>query len=85
MYYKNLREKKLVQLHLGENAPIKSNSKSKTLTEVSIEFFEHDDLRIKSRMQSLYNTHLSHFENEPLTYVDDDVILTLNKEKRKVY
>ena len=84
MYCKNLREKKLVQLRLGEDAPLKSNSKSKTLAEVSTEFFERDDLRTKSRMQSLYNTHLSHFENEPLIYFDDDAILTLIKKKRKV-
>jgi len=81
MYCKKLRDQKLVQYRLGEQSPIRNN-KSKTLAEVSKEFFERDDLRTKSRMQSLYNTHLSYFENEPLTYFDDDTILTLIKKKK---
>ncbi len=83
IYCKKLRDETLVKLRLGENAPIKSKSKIKTLAEVSIEFFERDDLRTKSRMQSLYNTHLAHFENEPLTYFDDAAILTLIKKKKR--
>ena len=83
LYCKRLRDETLVKLRLGENAPIKSKSKIKTLAEVSEEFFERDDLRTKSKMQSLYNTHLIHLENEPLTYFDDNALLTLISKKSK--
>ncbi len=83
LYCKKLRDETLVKLRLGENAPIKSKSKTKTLTEVSDEFFERDDLRTKSKMQSLYNTHLAHLGNEPLTYFDDNALLTLISKKTK--
>lgn len=83
LYCKKLRDETLVKLRLGENAPIKSKSKIKTLAEVSEEFFERDDLRTKSKMQSLYNTHLIHLGNEPLTYFDDSALLTLISKKSK--
>jgi len=81
LYCKKLRDETLVKLRLGENAPIKSNSKVKTLSEISNEFFERDDIRTKSRMQSLYKTHLQHLGNEPLTHFNDNTILTLIKKK----
>ncbi len=83
LYCKKLRDETLVKLRLGENAPIKNRSKIKTLDEVSKEFFERDDLRTKSKMQSLYNTHLAHLGNEPLTYFDDNALLTLISKKSK--
>ena len=87
LYCKKLRDETLVKLRLGEKAPIKSKSKIKTLSEVSEEYFEsggkNGELRTKSKMQSLYNTHLSHFENEPLTYFDKNAIDTLIDDKKK--
>ncbi len=83
LYCRKLRDETLVKLRLGENAPIKSKSKIKTLSEVSEEFFERDDLRTKSKMKSLYNTHLAHLGNEPLTYFDKSVINTLIDDKKK--
>jgi integrase len=82
-YCKKLRDEILVKLRLGESSPIKGNKKVKTLSEISKEFFERDDLRTKSRMQSLYNTHLKHLANEPLNYFDDNNILTLTVKKKK--
>ncbi len=86
IYCKNLRDQTLVKLRLGESAPIKDRKQVKTLGEVSVEYFESGgkkgELRSKSKLQSLYK-HLSHLENEPLTYFNDDTLLTLKKKKQK--
>ncbi len=73
-YCKKLREQTLVKLRLGEDAPIQSRNTVRTLGEVATEFFERDDLKTKNKLRSLYNTHLSSLENEPLTYFDKDAI-----------
>jgi integrase len=83
LYCKKLRDETLVKLRLGENAPIKTKNKVKTLSEISDEYFARNDLRTKSKMQSLYNTHLAHLGNEPLTYFDDNALLTLIGKKSK--
>jgi len=83
LYSKKKRDETLVKLRLGEDAPIKSNNKVKTLEEVKNEYFNRDDLRTKSKMLSLYDTHLSHLSSTPLQNFDDITILTLISKKKK--
>jgi len=83
LYAKKKRDETLVKIRLGEDAPIKSNSRIKILSEVKAEYFERDDLRTKDKLLSLYDTHLSHLSNTPLQNIDDDTILTLITKKKK--
>ncbi len=84
MYCKKLRDQILVKLRLGENAPsIGSNKKTKLFKEVSDEYFNSKELKTKSKLQSLYNVHLSTFNNEPITYFDKKTIDEFVSKKRK--
>ena len=89
IYCKKLRDETLVKLRLGDSAPIKSNrgSNSKTLQELSVEYFEgggkKGEFKSKEKLKSLYNTHLAHLGNEPIQNIDNDKILILNKKKSK--
>ncbi len=82
IFCKNLREKKLVNLRLGEDAPA-TGTKIKTFKEISYDYFEKKTLKTKSKLQSLYNVHLSKYENELITYFDKKTINIIITKKRK--
>ncbi len=83
LYCKKLRDQTLVKLRLGEDAPVQTRSSVKTLKEVSDEYFKDSEARSKSKLQSVYKTHLSFLDNEPITAIDKDVINDLKKYKSK--
>ncbi len=83
IYCKKLRDQILVKLRLGEDAPVQSKSSAKTLKEVSDEYFEDSEARSKNKLQSVYSTHLSFLDNEPITAIDKDVIEKLKSSKAK--
>ena len=73
LYCKKLRDQTLVKLRLGEDAPVQTRSSVKTLKEVSDEYFKDSEARSKSKLQSVYNTHLSFLDNEPITAINSDI------------
>ncbi len=83
LYCKKLRDQTLVKLRLGEDVPVQSRSNAKTLKEVSDEYFDESDARSKAKLQSVYNTHLSFLDNEPITAINGDMIDKLKRSKAK--
>lgn len=85
VYCKKLRDQTLVKLRLGEDAPVIGARSEKTLGEVTTEYFEHTNLKTEKKLKSLYNTHLSHLKDHPLSYFNTDTIDKLiNKKKQEI-
>ena len=82
LYCKKLRDESLVRLRLGQDAPL-STKRVPTLKEVSEAYFEQSEARSKSKLQSVYNTHLSHLNDVLITDIDEDVITILKRKKSK--
>ncbi len=82
IYCKKLRDQTLVKLRLGEDAP-RSSKKSPTFKEVADAYFEQSEARSKSKLESVYNTHLSQLNSTLITAIDEDAIDTLKRKKSR--
>ena len=82
-YCKRLRDQTLVQLRLGEDAPIRSRTNSKTLGEVATECFKDSDARSIKKLESVYNTHLKSLASKPIASIDASMINELRDSKKK--
>ncbi len=80
-YCKKIREQTLVRLRLGEHAPIKSRTTTKTLDVIAKEYFKDSEARSIKKLQSVYNTHIAHLGSELITSIDVEAIEKLRKKK----
>lgn len=83
VYCKNLRAQTLVNLRLGEEAPIKSRKNIITLDAVANEYFEQSEARSINKLKSVYNTHLKQLKDTDITTIDTDIIDALRRKKGK--
>lgn len=79
-YCNQIRQETLTKLRLGENAPIQQKKTIKTFGAVAEEYFEQLEARSKPKLESVYNNHLKHLEDDNILKIDID---KLRRDKNK--
>ena len=84
IYCKKLRDQTLVNLRLGEDAPIQSRKSIITLDTVANEYFDQSEARSIKKLKSVYSTHIHHLKDTDITTIDADTIDALRRKKSKL-
>ena len=82
-YCKRLRDQTLVNLRLGEDAPIKSRKNIVVLDTVAAAYFDQSEARSIGKLKNVYNTHLQSLKDTDVTTIDTDIIDALRRKKSR--